>query len=374
MGLGRRARIETRGGASAVAVLLLVAVLASSCTRKTESANSAGPSATVNAADRDRAAGTPKPGGGLSVGLVAETNSYVPAAGQWSTSGYLVANAIFDPLVAMDDQGIAKPYLAESLLPTGDFLHWTIKLRAGVIFQDGSALNSAAVKKNLDAVRGSALLSLALGAIASVDTPDERTVVVNMNRPWATFPATLALQPGYMAAPAMLDDPAGANATPIGTGPFEYNDRQIDSFFKMKRNPNYWRKDAQGVQLPYLDAVEFKVITEPTARVASLNAGSVDAIEATSFDSYAAEEQAAKAGQVQVIDNTKTETDEQWPTASTKPTSPTSPTTPPSPEHGACSKNTRPTTSHASKRATPPTTSPKPVSSPISTGRHTGSR
>src|SRR5262249_28820211 len=150
-----------------------------------------------------------------------------PITGRWSNATYLVANAIYDPLVAMDSQGIAKPYLAESILPAGDYKTWTIKLRPNVSFQDGELLDAAAVKKNLDAAIASPLTSQGMSAISSVTVVDGLTVQLTMSVPWVTFPSSLAIQVGYMAAPRMLDDPAGATATPIGSGPFGYHDRQL---------------------------------------------------------------------------------------------------------------------------------------------------
>ncbi|MEZ4659673.1 MAG: ABC transporter substrate-binding protein [Caldilineaceae bacterium] len=44
----------------------------------------------------------------------------------------------------------------------------------------------------------------------------------------------------------------------------------------MERNPYYWEKDENGVQLPYLDAVRFEIIPEDATRILKLQAGEID--------------------------------------------------------------------------------------------------
>ena len=251
-----------------------------------------------------------QPGGTLTVDISADTDSLNPFTGTWSNPSYLVANAIFEPLASIDAQGIARPYLAESIMPTGDFMTWTITARPGVTFHDGEPLDAAAIKKNLDLSRRSGLAAQGLTLIDSIEVASNMVVVVKMNTPWATYPATLAMQAGYMAAPAMLDDPAGANATPIGTGPFIVQYRQRDSFLKTAKNHSYWRTDAKGYQLPYLDGVNFNIVADSSSRAAALGSDSADAIGVETPDALQTQLDAAKEGKVQVTSNGGTETDE----------------------------------------------------------------
>src|SRR5690348_12013098 len=74
-----------------------------------------------------------RPGGTLTVDVSADTDSFNPFRGTWSVPSYVVANAVFEPLATVDAQGIARPYLAESISPTGDYLSWTITTRPGVV-------------------------------------------------------------------------------------------------------------------------------------------------------------------------------------------------------------------------------------------------
>jgi peptide/nickel transport system substrate-binding protein len=244
------------------------------------------------------------------VALAAETDSYSPYASAWSSSAYEVASAIYDPLAAVDDKGVSHPYLAQDFMPNEDFTQWTIKLRAGISFHNGEPLDAAAVKKNIDAARKGVLTSQALTALQDVVVLDPSSVLVKMSRPWSTFPAALSVQVGFMAAPAMLDDPAGTAARPIGTGPFVFQDRQRDAYVTTKRNPNYWRKADDGTQLPYLDAAVFKVLPDASSRRQALAAGDVDAIMDLTPDGLTAAIKASENGETQLITDADQETDE----------------------------------------------------------------
>jgi ABC-type transport system substrate-binding protein len=285
-----------------------ISLLAAACARdQSTSSPVTAPAATANT---EKPAGPPKTGGQLEVGLAAETNSYNPSVGQWSAASYEVANAIFDPLAAIDAHGEPQPYLAKGITPNADFTSWTITLRPGITFQDGEPLDANAVKKNLDTTRSAGLTSQAFTSVQSITATDAMTVVVAMNQPWSTYPAYLTLQSGYMASPAMLDDPAGADAKPIGTGPFQFADRQIDAFLKTTRNPHYWQKDSSGAQLPYLDGVEFKIITDSGSRTSAMNAGDINAAQVLTPDGLQNAADATSRGDLQEITDQNAETDE----------------------------------------------------------------
>lgn len=106
--------------------------------------------------------------------------------------------------------------------------------------------------------------------IKSVTTPDAKTVVFELSKPQANFLSNLVY--GWTAiipkeAVETLRD------KPVGTGPFKIVEWVKNSNVTLERNSDYF---TQGV--PYLDKVVFKVITDPTARLAALRAGEVDVI------------------------------------------------------------------------------------------------
>jgi peptide/nickel transport system substrate-binding protein len=217
--------------------------------------------------------GEPVDGGRFVMGLEAETESGLnPIVGQFAASGHYLASAIFDPLATIDGSGAAVPYLAESITPNGDFTEWTIVVRDGVQFHDGTPLTSEAVKLTLDGHRISIISRAAVQSIADVEAIDGRTVKVTMSKPWAQFPYTLTTQIGYIPALSMLEDPNGAY-NPVGTGPFVFSKWEIGSSFQATRNEHYWQAGK-----PHLSSIEFRPIPDAQLRAESLLDGEVDLI------------------------------------------------------------------------------------------------
>jgi len=96
------------------------------------------------------------------------------------------------------------------------------------------------------------------------------TVQVNMTEPWVAFPAVLASQAGYMAAPAQLESKNDSTTIPIGTGPFIFKQWIMDSTLTVKKNAHYWRP---GVT--HVNEIIFHVITDPTTRLQSLESNEI---------------------------------------------------------------------------------------------------
>ncbi len=264
----RPAGLRSSRSAAVVAAMLTVGLLASACGSSSSDSGDAAPSS----AQPEEASLTPTPGGTVVWGLEAETDGLNPISGRWAMSGHMMASAIFDPLVSLDDEGTWTPYLAESLEPNADFTVWTVTLREGVTFHDGTPLTAADVANTLTLHQDSAVTARAVSNMATAEATGPLTVTVTMKEPWSTFPYTLTTQAGYIPAPAMLDDPAEAR-TPIGTGPFVYQEWDYGKAFRATKNTSYWQEG-----LPYLDAVEFRPLVDPADRADALLTGDVDAI------------------------------------------------------------------------------------------------
>ncbi|MDZ7733010.1 MAG: ABC transporter substrate-binding protein [Acidimicrobiia bacterium] len=256
----------------------------------------------------DSAAESPQPGGAVVYGITGETDGWSPATSQWTPGGLNVARAVYDPLAAFDAEGRPQPYLAESIEPSEDFTTWTITLREGVRFHNGDPLTAAIVAENLEAVRASGLIGPTLKLITSIDPSDERTVVVEMSEPWASFPVLLAQQPGFVAHPEVLNEDPNV---PIGTGPFAYESWVVGDRFVATRNADYWQVDEEGNQLPYLDQVEFRVLPEPSTREASLSSGDVDLMQTNAPSTLVDYGPELDAGEGYNVYNTPAATDEQ---------------------------------------------------------------
>jgi peptide/nickel transport system substrate-binding protein len=242
------------------------------------------------AADGDAVVGEPSYGGTLTYAIAAETTGgwCLPEA-QLVAPGVQVARAVYDQLTAPDADGNIAPFLAEEVTPNDTFDTWTIRLRDGITFHDGTPLDAEVVKNNLDAYRGAypnrspLLFRFVLDNIASVEVVDELTVEVGTTTPWVAFPWYLWNDGRMgMVAQSQLDDAENCDSDLVGTGPFVAEEWRVNDSFTMTRNDDYWRTDAEGNQLPYLDGVVFRPVADGATRVNMLEAGEADVIHTAS--------------------------------------------------------------------------------------------
>jgi peptide/nickel transport system substrate-binding protein len=289
-------------------VVLAAVFFAASCASNESSSSEDGGGGTGNS---DEDAGPPQMGGKVVYGLEAETtNGWCLPEGQLAISGIMVARALYDTLTVPDGDGNFVPFLAKSVTPNDDYTEWTIEVRDGVKFSDGSDLTSEVVKNNLDAYRNeypgrtSLLFQFVLQDITDVSVVDPLTVKVTTGRPWASFPSFLYSSGRMgMVGQAQLDDAEGCARNLIGTGPFILEDWQVNSSLTAKKNPNYWREDADGNQLPYLDEIEFRPITEAQQRLNALESGEIDAFHTTDIATIEELRDQADDGQISLTES-----------------------------------------------------------------------
>lgn len=254
---------------------------------------------------------TPVSGGDLVYGLEAETSGgWCLVEGQLAVSGLMVARAIYDTLTVPDGDGNYVPFLAESVEPNADFTQWTVTLRDGVTFHDGSALDATVVKNNISAWRGEypgrnpLLLRFAYSNLSAVDVVDDLTLTITTATPWPALPAFLYYQGrvGIMGQ-AQLDDADHCDTNLIGTGPFVKEDWVVNDHFTASKNADYWRTDADGTQLPYLDSVEFRPFPESDSRVNALLSGQLGAIHAVGAPQIETLRAAAEADEITLVES-----------------------------------------------------------------------
>jgi ABC-type transport system substrate-binding protein len=253
----------------------------------------------------------PERGGTISVGVEAETDGWNAASNRWALSGNLIANTFYDTLTKPGADGTFVPYLAESVEANDDYTVWTITLREGVEFHDGTPLTADAVKRNLDEYRSAVLTAAALSNIKDVEVVDDLTVDVVMNGPWVPFPQYLSSQIGVVMAPSMFDD-ENSNQNPVGTGPFKFEDWAPDSRLTVVRNENYWQTGEDGEPLPYLDGIEFVPLPDPTQRKASLDAGDVQVIHTFTADQITELRERAEEGELNAYESCAWGEDEEF--------------------------------------------------------------
>jgi peptide/nickel transport system substrate-binding protein len=185
--------------------------------------------------------------------------------------------AMFDTLVGTDESFSPRPELAESWTNV-DPKTYIFKLRQGVKFHDGTDFDAAAVKWNIDRLKDPATKSPRINDVAviqSVEVVDRYTAKVNLAQPYAPLPAILMDRPGFIVSPTAAQRfGADFGRNPVGTGPFKFVQWTEGQGVTVERNPNYW-DEAE----PYLDRIDFRVVTDPTVRVTMLRAGELDLID-----------------------------------------------------------------------------------------------
>ena len=224
---------------------------------------------------------TPVYGGTLEFGLAGETpGGWNPITTSAATSGHIVLRQIYDPLVVEGVDGEPLPFLLESFSSNDDFSEWIFTLRSGITFHDGLPVNAAALVRHIEEMGRGTLTRLAVdeARILGVEAIDDLTVKITLGRSFADFPLGFTSAGGFLGSPAMYDLGVDSARNPIGTGPFMLDEWVEHEVTRLVRNPNYWRTDAEGRQLPYLDAIEFRPIGDDEVRFNTLRAGDVDAI------------------------------------------------------------------------------------------------
>ena len=245
-------------------------------------ANTADAAIVIDESDVVEEDSSPVFGGTLRYGLEADVNGINPATSSLSSPGLMMSNAVFDTLAAFTPDGQWVPYLAESFTPNDDFSQWTVKIREGMSFHDGTPLNAEALQINFETQRADPLVGLAVKPFfpeeGATELLDDLTIVYNLAESNVYFPGTVSGQLGMIASPtwlaAALEDP-NLNQAPVGTGPFVFDSRSQDSITKFVRNDDWWGGDV------YLDAIEFRPVTDPDTRNDLLLNGEIDALQTT---------------------------------------------------------------------------------------------
>jgi peptide/nickel transport system substrate-binding protein len=208
----------------------------------------------------------------LKIGSLQEPQSFDPAQ---ANEGHQppIYQAAYDTLIKREPDGTLSPMLATSWEAGGDGLSYTLKLREGVKFTDGTVFDSAAVKANLEHfVKANGPLAGTARTVQSVETPDAATAVVKLSAPDPGLPYSLTNAAGYIASPKALETES-IKTVPVGSGPYTLDTANTvpGSKITFVRNADYW-----GDKLPY-DKVEFQILTDETARLNALKSGQIDA-------------------------------------------------------------------------------------------------
>lgn len=226
-------------------------------------------------------AGEPKHGGILKV-YHRETPPSLSIHEEATFSVNIPAMGLYNNLVMYDQHkpqnsmGTIVPELADSWSVSSDNLALTFKLHQGVKWHDGQPFTSKDVKCTFELLQGKAKDKFRKNPrkdlftnIADVTTNGDYEVTLHLKRPQPSLLAMLAS--GYTPIYSCHVSPPQMRTHPIGTGPFKFVEFKQNESIKLARNENYWKKG-----LPYLDGIEFTIISNRATAVLAFVAGKVD--------------------------------------------------------------------------------------------------
>ena len=222
----------------------------------------------------------PQMGGSIVAVIEGEPTSVDPAFDYDFVSG-LATSSITEPLLKFCEGDTALcPNLATDWTVSDDGMTYTLTIRDGVNFHDGSPMTVEDVVFSLNRIRDPELGSYVgwmLGNVADVQATDDHTVVITMSQPDALLEYALASTAAHVVSKAAVEAAGEDYGSPgvgsIGTGPFKFVEWVSGDHQKLARNDDYWDKASGG---PYLDEITIKILPEPTTRVAGLDTGEID--------------------------------------------------------------------------------------------------
>ncbi|UVK49939.1 ABC transporter substrate-binding protein (plasmid) [Mesorhizobium sp. AR02] len=199
-----------------------------------------------------------------------------------------VLGNVYETLLVYKD-GKVLPKLASSWERSDGGKTWTIKLREGVKFHDGSLLNSVAVKKSFEFQRdlgkgGSYLYA----SLENVETPEEHTAIFHFKNPIAFDLVAAGQYGGFVIGQAAIDkgDEWLRQGNAVGTGPYLLKDFQQGKLVVLDRFNEYWGGWESGqigrVVHPYVadEATRIQMVRSGDADITPVSASQIKSLDA----------------------------------------------------------------------------------------------
>ncbi len=180
---------------------------------------------------------------------------------------------IYGNFVYQDPEGKLHPRLATSMDTSEDGLTWTLHLRQGVKFSDGTDFNADAVKLTWDRILDPKMrvpLRFSLSMVKECVIIDDHTVALKLKYPFAPLGPTLSMSLASPISPAAIKKYGeDVRQHPVGAGPYVLQEWVKGDRVVMVRNENYWGEK------PTVAKIIWKVVPEAATREAMLRAGQI---------------------------------------------------------------------------------------------------
>ncbi|WP_223428109.1 ABC transporter substrate-binding protein [Tateyamaria pelophila] len=199
----------------------------------------------------------------------------------------MVAGQIYESLLRYDTDLNPMPSLAKEWSKSDDGLTYTFTLQDDVVWHDGAPFTSADVVFSVDVFlrETHARLRASLVHVASIEAPDDKTVVFTLNQPFGPFlgifeVGTMPMIPKHIyEGTDFANNPA--NNTPIGTGPFKFQEWERGSYIHLVKNEDYYLEGK-----PHLDEIYYQVIPDAASRAVAFETGQVDLLPGGSIENF----------------------------------------------------------------------------------------
>jgi ABC-type transport system substrate-binding protein len=180
---------------------------------------------------------------------------------------------VYAAITTLDPSGDVGPGLARSWAYAADGKSVTFQLRPGLTFTDGTPLDAAAVKANIERGQKQANSTIAseLSVIKSVVVNGPVSFTLNLTAVDYQVPDLLAGKDGMIVSPAAFSHVTTIPTQPVGAGPFKLTSYVPDSHVNLVRNPGYW--DAGEIHLANFSV---QAISQPEQILSALQSGQVN--------------------------------------------------------------------------------------------------
>ena len=225
------------------------------------------------AAARESGASSVAAGKTLTVGLAEDPDALDPTLAR-TFVGRMVFLSMCQKLYDVNRNLQIVPQLAARLPKVStDGKTMTIRLRAGVKFNDGTPLDAQAVKISLDRDKTLARSARAseLTPVSSVTTSGSRTVVIHLSAPFAPLTSLLADRAGMVMSPTQLNKGGGFASNPVCVGPFQFVSRVAGDRIVLKKSNFFYNK--KNVKL---GGIVYRIIDEPNTMAVNLRSHGID--------------------------------------------------------------------------------------------------
>ena len=234
-----------------------------------------------------RSASEPNKGGDITFLIDSLGDSWIPNNSAISSFQGHIWGHVTDKLIYVDAAGKVSPWVAERWEQNDSATEFTLHLKSGVTFSDGTPLDASATVANLDIwyagrkKEGINPIGLFPKTYDHAEAVDATTVKVFFKKPTLGFIPTLGYHGSILISPKTIAQPAAQQADlskTSGSGPYVVDSWKEGDFVKLVKRKDYnWGPAAVGHTGPaYLDTITYKLVSEPSLRVAAVQSGQAD--------------------------------------------------------------------------------------------------